>query len=106
MLDRGAERLCGGEDRRAMRHHLGRVEQIAEEVALLAEQFGQSGVAGIVVDLANPWHRSLLSGCEQVFTCWPTSAASFRCSMSAGEWPRNPAKRLRRCARNDSVIAE
>src|SRR4030088_2876313 len=55
LLDRRAERLHRSQDRRAMRHHLGGVEQIAEQLAFLGERLLQDRIAAILFDFTNAW---------------------------------------------------
>src|SRR6185437_14324595 len=58
LLDRGAQQLRRAQDRRAMRHHLGWVEEVAKRGPLLFEDFVEDPVAARILDLAYPWHRS------------------------------------------------
>src|SRR6185437_539638 len=58
LLDRGAQQLRRAQDRRAMRHHLGGIEEVAKRGPLLFEDFVEDPVAARILDLTYPWHRS------------------------------------------------
>jgi hypothetical protein len=49
-----------------MRHHLGRVQQAAEQLALPFEDSLQDGIAAILFDFTDPGHetRLLVAGAE------------------------------------------